>query len=439
MSGAPQEASSALAGLKRAVSVWRRSPLPGLWAAAGLALSLAACGGGGGGGGIGAPGFGGPGGPGSPAVSLAPSGGTGVPAAPQPSAAPETNAQPPAEPPGPAPQPVSNPAPQPSSALPPGTPVIEDTATPVSDPEPVRSFLTATSTSAPSGLPGGTGTVVNMNTMGTWGAVQYQTGQVTNPQIDLAFRKRNGPNSSIWLLTPCPNGGTVPASGRTGNFCSGTGFDTDGVTLPLRIIDRWYTYPTTTAAGMKAHVRVKNVNDNCGLGKVGCVTDLVRWVNQGYSHDQFFTVEAHLEAPGTNVQPTGTGSATWSGKVVGAYNPNCTRGCYFTRGDLIGGDASVTVNFGSSTTADVSLTNLKAATRLHIPGGSTPQRPVSYSNQTWSGLAVTSGSFSSSGGGRSISGAFQDQTSGDSKQADTVGGVFEVNGTMKGGFVATRQ
>ena len=360
------------------------------------------------------------------------------------------------ETPAPVAQPVSEPEPQTAAATvsstpeqpeqaaatisstpEPPTPNVEPDSEPqpVSDPEPESASLTATASSAPSGLPSGAGALVNLNNMGTWRAVQYQSGQVTNPQIDLELRKRNGPNSSIYLVTPCANAYTVP--GRTGTWCSGTGADNDtGVAHGLRIIDRWYTYPTTTAAGMKVHVRVKKANDESAFAPG--VYDLVSWVNQGYGYDEFFTVEAHLEAPGTNVQPTGTGSATWSGKVVGAYNPNCTRGCYFTRGDLIGGDASVTVNFGSSTTANVSLTNLKAATRLHIPG-SGPQRPVSYSSQTWSGLAVSGGTFSHSGSGRSISGAFQDQNSGDSKQADTVGGVFAVNGVMKGGFVAERQ
>lgn len=305
---------------------------------------------------------------------------------------------------------------------------------PVSEPEPERSFLTAADSSAPSGLPGGIGTLVNLNNMGTWGAVQYQTGQVANPQIDLELRKRNGPNSSIYLISPCADGYTVP--GRTGTYCTGTGIKAStGQPVPLRIIDRWYTYPADTAAGMKAHVRVKKANDeNYGIPNV---TNLVAWVNSGGTYDEFFTVEAHLEAPGPAVQPAGTNSATWTGRVVGAYNPACASGCYFTRGDLIGGDARVTVNFGSSATANVRLTNLKAATRVVRGGG--PQRPASYSDQAWSGLAVTGGSFSHEGGGRSISGTFRDQTSGDGKQADTVGGVFSVDGVMKGGFVAKRQ
>ena len=343
--------------------------------------------------------------------------------------------------PGPSAAALSDPAPRRTAATSTRTPdespapVIEDTVAPPDPPKTETAALTATGTSAPSGLPGGGGTTVNMNTMGVWGgAPQYRPGGThTNLGIDLEVRKRNGPNSSIYLLTPCSDGYTVP--GRAGKFCTGTTISAaTGSPIPLRIIDRWYSYPADTASGkMRVHVRVKKANDE--NFEIPNVTDLASWVNQGYGYDEFFAVEAHLEAPGTGVQPTGSGSATWTGRVVAAYNPHGRP--FFTRGDLIGGDAGVTVNFGSSTTANVSLTNLKAATRVNHRCD--PQCPVTYSSQTWSGLTVSGGSFSDTNGGRSISGTFRDQDSGDSKQADTVGGVFAVDGVMKGGFVATRQ
>ena len=85
---------------------------------------------------------------------------------------------------------------------------------------------------------------------------------------------------------------------------------------------------------MKVHTKVVHLPLESELqgsltfaGKI----DLVAWLNNGdkagphlrnyfFEHLDRFEVEAHLEAPGTAVQPTGTGTATWSGKAIAHNN-----------------------------------------------------------------------------------------------------------------------
>ena len=100
--------------------------------------------------------------------------------------------------------------------------------------------------------------------------------------------------------------------------------------------------------------------------------------SRGGTFDDFFSTDAWLQAPGTAVQPTGTigGSATWTGKVI-AHNSNA--GAILLRGEEIGGDARVTVNFAASPTVNVTLENLEGpGPRLVLPAadleGPGPQR-----------------------------------------------------------------
>ena len=110
------------------------------------------------------------------------------------------------------------------------------------------------------------------------------------------------------------------------------------------------------------------------------------------------------------------------------------------RGDEIGGDAAVTVNFGNSPTVDVSLTDLRNARAVSgAPGAVEPNGGISphrYPNQSWTGLALSGGAFSDASGDRSIKGTFRSQVSSTGTNANTVGGIFHVADTMKGGFVA---
>ncbi|MCY4420225.1 MAG: hypothetical protein OXC42_03100, partial [Gammaproteobacteria bacterium] len=152
---------------------------------------------------------------------------------------------------------------------------------------------------------------------------------------------------------------------------------------------------------------------------------------------EFFKADAYLQTQGTLAQPT---AATFTGKVI-AIDTNTSD--ILRRGELIGGDASVTVTVsGGTTSAAVSLTNLEATT---FTTGS-PLVPISYANQTWSALTVTTGAFGSTTSTRKINGSFRKQNNdGDSNTdiVDTVGAVFEItgptqSGNFTGGFVATQ-
>ena len=140
------------------------------------------------------------------------------------------------------------------------------------------------------------------------------------------------------------------------------------------------------------------------------------------------------------MQPTGTSgtSATWTGKVValdsgGRVADNHGVPNFLIRGQLVGGDAQVTVSFsGSASSASVSLTNLKGTN----VGGST------YSNRTWGSLPISSGSFSTTVTGPfspgPISGTFR------GTGATKVGATFKVPANsfgkdgLVGGFVADK-
>ena len=82
---------------------------------------------------------------------------------------------------------------------------------------------------------------------------------------------------------------------------------------------------------------------------------------------------------------------------------------------------------------NVSLTNLESARSIDFQTVS----PSLYPSQSWSGLALSNGGFSHSSGRRTIEGTFRNQGTTTGTNANTVGGIFDVFGTMKGGFVAT--
>ena len=206
--------------------------------------------------------------------------------------------------------------------------------------------------------------------------------------------------------------------------------DTEFPLRSLQVNNLWLTYPHNAGANdMKVHIRTR-----VPLTSRGFTVKIKEAVDES-DHElvnDFFLVEAHLQAPGTGVQPTGTGNATWTGKVIAFEN---TPDQWLTRGFEIGGDASITVNLPTRS-AGVSLTNLKSSRAVKIDSGAAV--PSTYPDQTWSGLSIdSSGAFSSTAGGRKINGAFRHQGA-TGTSPNTVGGVFEAP-RIKGGFVATRQ
>lgn len=116
------------------------------------------------------------------------------------------------------------------------------------------------------------------------------------------------------------------------------------------------------------------------------------------------------DSPGTN--PTGSGTATWTGVMVGAdvgTNPS-------TVGNVIHGDAQVTVDF-SDTDVDVAFTDL-----IDLDTGR------SRSGMTWRNMPMSGGGFRS---GNQIEGRFY------GPNHEEVGGVFERNQIL-GAFGAKR-
>ena len=256
--------------------------------------------------------------------------------------------------------------------------------------------------------------VVNMNSFGVWGShpgISTQGGDTTNNAPDFQVRVAPGPS----LL--------------------------HNMYETMTVRSHYYSYPSASGTSkMKVYLFIRKLGYGTYSGEGGISSggksDLVQWLSDGYADEVPFDVRAQLVAQGTAVQPATT--AVWNGHVIAAE----TSSDVIRRGELIGGDARVTVVVGtSSTTAAVSLTNLEATTLTT----ESPLVPVSYADQTWTGLTVENGGFSQSGTGtgvyREIQGTFRKQNNdGDANTdyVDTVGGIFEVYGTMKGGFVATR-
>lgn len=298
--------------------------------------------------------------------------------------------------------------------------------------------LTARSTvTDPSTLPfpSETDETVNMNTFGTWGLPAYQPG-------GSSADKNNGPNVVVRRrVDQSFRSLTLPVSGGTGELAY-TSLWYGGV----NILDLWLTYPAGAGAGdLAVHVRTRKTMATSGGNHKGWVADWLEAAARlgpyhGFTVEDFFLTEAYLQAPGSGVQPAAQGSetsATWTGKVIAV---DSAAKSILTRGDEIGGDATLTVNFGANPTVNVSLTDLRSARSFagqgptESNGGLSPSR---YPSQTWTGLALSGGGFSDSSARRSITGAFRSQVASTGTNANTVGGIFDVFGTMKGGFVAT--
>lgn len=406
-----------------------RVGLPGVAAATGLALLLSACGGGGGG--AGAPDSGA--GLGGSASSIQ----MNAAIAPAPVVEKATpDARNTASVAGNTPSPVRNTPPDAGKTPPPAVPPpVAQTILPPIRESPARATARSASTD-PSTLPfpSGTDETVNMNTFGQWGLPAYQPG---------GFQENlnNGPNVVVRRRADRRYRSlTLPISGGSGEFAY------DSISYgSVNIFDTWLTYPADAGDGdLAVHVRARKVLTTSGGNQKGWVMDWLEAAARlgpyyGFTVEDFFLTEAYLQAPGSGVQPAPQGSetsATWTGKVIAV---DSAAKSYLSRGDEIGGDARVTVHFGASPTVDVSLTDLRSA--WSVSGqGSDPNggfAPYRYPNQSWTGLALSGGAFSDDSPRRTITGAFRSQVESTGTNANTVGGIFDVFGTMKGGFVAT--
>ena len=246
------------------------------------------------------------------------------------------------------------------------------------------------------------------------------------------------------------------------NVCRiGGGMQSDGTWGDKSGVDaygRWFSYPHDAGTSdMKIHLLVRRATyDENGGDSMSGKLDLTNFFQRGHSVEyfferlDFFTANAHLEAPGSAVQPTGTNTttATWTGNVVGldtaqyfdaSKNPNFLR-----RGDVVGGTAKATVRFGNTVNnhwmTEFKLTNLRGA-----------NFGTSYPDLTWTFVQVPpSGNFqhdpdnpaaTNSTGPGLLSGTFR------GTGAAKVGGTFDVppqyfqHGRylgMVGGFIADK-
>ena len=388
-----------------------RDGLPGIVAATGLALLLSACGGGGG---AGAPNAGATLGGSAPSIrvdaAVAP-----VPVA-EKAAPPNPQARTPQTTKTPPPVVKNIPTQQQESPAPPTDMSI------VTDPSTIP---------FPSGS-SATDETVHLSKFGPWRGAAYQPGgsSVARNNGPKVVVRRRAKRSSKSLILP-----GIQGSPRL-NF--GT-HDIDNL---------WLTYPADAGSSdLAVHIRaITMAGRGSPRGWAMHWRDAAEklgpnYAYHGFSVEDFFLTEAYLQAPGSAVQPAVQGSetsATWTGKVI-AFDSAAES--FLLRGDEIGGDAAVTVNFGNSLTVDVSLTDLRSARTVSgAPGAVEPNGGISphrYPNQSWTGLALVGGAFSDASGGRSIKGAFRNQGTTAGTNANTAGGIFDVTGTMKGGFVAT--
>ncbi len=281
------------------------------------------------------------------------------------------------------------------------------------------------SISVPPGFGGYTwGSVVNMNGFGLWSNDMGQLGDTPNTAPN--FQVREVVVARIAVL----------AWANTQNVY----FKRYG-----------YAYPSGTDS---SKTRVILIIDKLGPGTSNYVggtaakggkLDLWEFaVENGQPYTEFFSADAYLQVQGTQAQPDVT--ATFTGKVIAAADDVND---IAVRGELIGGDASVTATLsGGAVTAAVSLTNLKATTLTQGSDHSNDDGfgPVTFTNQSWTGLTVSGGSFSETTTTRKIQGQFRKQDNDNDANTDivdTVGAVFEINGSDRaskftGGFVATK-
>ena len=108
------------------------------------------------------------------------------------------------------------------------------------------------------------------------------------------------------------------------------------------------------------------------------------------------------DAPNTNPETAG-GSGTWSGVMVGADVSQTS-----TRGNLIQGNAEITIADLADPQADIAFTQI-------FDLNTENQR----ADMTWSGIEVTDGGFASGADGNSIEGRFY------GSNHEEVGGIFE--------------
>ena len=321
------------------------------------------------------------------------------------------------------------------------------------------------SSSAPTGLPSGAGTVVNMNTYGnSWSGkpsfnVRERYGRggtvvINFPCISSVTREsETNPGTTAIVdnvLTYCRIGGQIASYPDTLEVWNPLGKERIPLSGGVDVYGRWFSYPANAGTNdMKVHLEVLR-GTYPGNGKMALINffDNGHDIEWFYDYADFFKAEVHLEAPGSAVHPTVAvnSTATWTGKVIALdtrrYADAAKSPAFAHRGQLIGGDATITVARGSTPVlgASVALTNLRG----------TNVTWSSYPDLSWNNIVINLGSFgrtvpstSTDLPGSEISGTFR------GTGAAKVGGTFKIPHQrfgpagsylgMVGGFIADKQ
>ena len=301
---------------------------------------------------------------------------------------------------------VTSPAWGPGESL--GAPYTAAALRSLNPPQTARSMMverTDPSAATPTGFPSGTGSVVNMHNVGQ---IRERLGDSSAAVIDF-------PCSHSDMDNVCRIGGGITLA-----WVSGVQTGVWDSTSSIPTYGRWFTYPhdATGANDMKVHLQVRRAT---AKGKIVLHNFFQRGHDKDYFYDylDFFTAAAHLQAPGTAVQPTlaVNTSATWTGGVVAIDTArqfdSSGKGNFWRRGDVIGGTATITVQRSDIPTlwASVALTNLKGSTV-----------GTSYPDLNWNNMTINLGKF-----GRSIHGP------GSTLPNSTISGTFRGTGAAKVG------
>ena len=149
------------------------------------------------------------------------------------------------------------------------------------------------------------------------------------------------------------------------------------------------------------------------LGYGGWLDGSIFSVGAAVFDESLFVMAGASAGNDSGSNPTGTGSATWNGIMVGGFHRS------ISRIDVIQGDATIDIDDLASPDVDVAFTNVK-----NLDAGS------DVDDISWSNLTVTNGAFEAVDG--SIEGSFY------GANHEEVGGVFDQSNII-GAFGAARQ
>ena len=217
------------------------------------------------------------------------------------------------------------------------------------------------------------------------------------------FDEIDGPLDASQLVPVMEHNG-VPVDRREVRFTD----DEDGEIVDLLSYGGWLDYTIFRTVFSR----------ECDVGDSGCRGTSPVW--------DFWEVDPEVAGQYSGSTPTGVGSATWTGVMVGMETPehDSAAGSALLRSgqpDVFLGDARITIDNLAAPDVDVSFANIHNVTE-----------GVRHPDMTWEDLAVEDGLFSGGDSDSFIAGMFT------GPQHQEVGGEFHRNG-IAGTFGAKRQ